>query len=144
MMTAHVLLAQTPMKPTVPGAAGEPTWQGVLRLSDGRTFVTDGGLALDAALAKPSALPERQVAAKVLEDYLNAPHKEECSLSDLNPAASGKGYTTPSGIELNATYITFLRRHLPSDASLRSTARNQPIVIVVDGKAVGVLMPVRQ
>ena len=65
-------------------------------------------------------------------------------MSDLNPAASGKGYTTPSGIELNATYITFLRRHLPSDASLRSTARNQPIVIVVDGKAVGVLMPVRQ
>ena len=144
MMTAPVLLAQTPMKPTAPGTAGDPVWQGVLRMSDGRTFVTDGGLALDASLAKPSVLPERQVAGKVLEGYLSAAHKEEFALSEVSGAAPAKTYKAPNGIELNATYINFLRRALPSGARLRTTAINEPIVIVVTGTAVGILMPVRQ
>src|SRR5262245_56570279 len=75
VMTAQVVVAQT-MKPTVPGTPGDPQWQGILRLSDGRTFVTDGGLAIDAALAKPAALPSRELAAKVLETYLGASHKD--------------------------------------------------------------------
>jgi hypothetical protein len=32
MMTAPVLLAQTPMKPTAPGTAGDPAWHAVVRL----------------------------------------------------------------------------------------------------------------
>jgi len=147
VMTAHVLFTQTqkPMKPTAPGTPGDPTWQGIVRLADGRLFVTDGGLAIDAALAKPATLPDREFPSKVLEDYLKAAHKDECSLSDLKAVASGRTYTTPSGIALNATYIDYLRRRLPTGSGrLRMTAAMQPVVIVADGKAVGVLMPVRQ
>ena len=103
-MTAHFLLAQQPMKPTAPGTPGDPTWQGILRMRDGRTFVTDGGLAIDAALAKPAKLPDREVSAKILEDYLGAAYKDECGFKDLDAAASGLTVTTPSGIALNATY----------------------------------------
>src|SRR5262245_9394558 len=101
VMTAQVLLAQTPMKPTVPGTPGDPAWQGAVRLSDGRTFVTDGGLAIDAALAKPAKLPDRELAGKLLEDYLNASYKDEYGFSDLDAAASGRTYTAPNGITLN-------------------------------------------
>jgi hypothetical protein len=144
VITAQVLLAQTPMKPTEPGARGDPAWQGVLRLPDGRTFVTDGGMAIDAALAKPAKLPDRELAAKILVDYLNASHKDEYGFSDFTAAASGRTYASPSGIALNATYISFLRRILPSSARFRMTAPTQPIVIVVNERAVGVLMPVKQ
>jgi hypothetical protein len=115
VITAHVLIAQTqkPMTPTAPGTPGDPTWQGIVRLADGRTFVTDGGLAIDAALAKPATMPEREFPAKLLQDYLNAAHKDECSLSELKAVASGRTYTTPSGIALNATYVDYLRRRLP-------------------------------
>ena len=34
--------------------AGDPVWQGTLRMSDGRTFITDGGLAVDVAVARPA------------------------------------------------------------------------------------------
>lgn len=133
------------MKPTAPGTAGDPTWQGLVRLRDGRTFVTDGGLAIDAALAKPDPPPQRELPGKVLEDYLGAPHKDECGLNDLDASASGRTYTTPSGIALNATYIRYLRRILPAAAvRFRMTGPVQPVVIVAAGRAVGVLMPVRQ
>ncbi len=147
VVIAQVLFAQTqkPMKPTVPGTSGDPAWQGTLRLTDGRTFITDGGLAIDAALAKPAKLPDRELAAKVLEDYLNAAHKDECTFGDLTAAVTGKTYATPSGIALNATYINYLRRTLPArSVRFRMTAPRQPVVIVEGGKAVGVLMPVAQ
>src|SRR5690349_16555510 len=101
---------QTPMKPTAPGTSGDPAWQGTVHLSDGRTFVTDGGLAVDAAFAKPASLPTRDLQGKVVEDYLKAPHKDECGFGDLTLAGTGKTYTSPTGIALNATYINFLRR----------------------------------
>ena len=84
-MTAHLLFAQTqkPLTPTPPGTPGDPAWQGTLSLTDGRTFVTDGGLAIDAALARPATVPARVVAAKVLEGYLNAAHRDECGFNDL-------------------------------------------------------------
>ena len=135
---------QAPMKPTVPGTPGEPVWQGTLRMSDGRTFITDGGLAVDAALAKPAALPKREVPAKVLETYVKAPHKNEYGFADLTLAATGKTYTSPSGIALNATYINYLRRIAPRGSRLRMTEGLQPIVVVADGRPIAVLMPVQQ
>jgi hypothetical protein len=147
VLAAQVAVAQsrTPLKPTAPGTAGDPAWQGILRLSDGRTFVTDGGLAIDVALAKPAKLPDRELTAKVLEGYLNTPHKDEFSLGQLKATATGKTYMTPTGIALNATYVNYLRRTLPAaSARLRTTADRQPIAIVADGKVVGVLMPVAQ
>jgi hypothetical protein len=147
VMTAQIAMAQTrtPMKPTVPGTPGDPVWQAVVPMHDGRTFVTDGGLAIDAAFAKPASLPERQVPAKAVEDLLGATHKDECGFNDLVAAGSGKTYTTPSGIALNATYVKFLRRILSSaTVRFRMSGNMQPVVIVAGGKAVGVLMPVKQ
>ena len=89
--------------------------------------------------------PTGQLPPKVLEDYLNAAHKDECSFSDLTAVATGRTYTTPSGIALNATYINYLRRTLPTrSVRFRMTAPMQPVVVVEGGKAVAVLMPVKQ
>ena len=145
VLVVQVLVAQKPMTPTAPGTSGDPKWQGTVRMSDGRTFVTDGGLAIDAAIAKPDKLPERVVPGGVLEKYLAAEHADEFGFRDLTPAASGRTYTTPKGIPLSATYIDFLRRILPARAvRFRMNGELDPVVITSDGKPVGVLMPVRK
>jgi hypothetical protein len=59
-VASQPVLAQSRMKPTAPGTSGDPIWQGVVRLSDGRRLVTDGGIAIDAALAKLPKLPEKE------------------------------------------------------------------------------------
>ena len=144
VISSQVLLAQ-PMKPTAPGTAGDPIWQGTLHADDGRTFVTDGGLVIDAAFAKPAKLPERTIPPKVLQDYLSTPHKDEYGFSDLVAAPSGKTYAAPNGIALNATYINFLRRTLSgSSVRFRMSGGLQPIVVLANGVAVAVLMPVKQ
>src|SRR5262245_57488253 len=101
MVVAVSAQTRTPMKPAVPGASGDPVWQGTVHMSDGRTFVTDGALAVDTALAKPAALPTRAIPGKVLEDYAKAPHKDECGFADLTMALTGKTYSSPSGIALS-------------------------------------------
>jgi hypothetical protein len=135
---------QTPMKPTVPGSPGDPVWQGTVHTSDGRTFITDGGVAVDAAVARPAALPTREVPAKVLDDYLKALHTSECGFADLTLAATGNTYTSPGGIALNATYVNYLRRVAPRGSRFRMTDGMHPIVVVADGTPIGVLMPVKK
>ena len=145
MLLSQGLLAQTHMTPAAPGTAGDPKWQGIVRMSDGRTFVTDGGLAVDVALAKPSKLPERVVSGKVLETYLAAAKPDEFGFADLRVAVSGRTYTTPKGIPLNATYINYLRRILPvPTVRFRMSGEQDPVLVVASGKTVGVLMPVRK
>jgi hypothetical protein len=144
-MSSTAQPGQKPMTPTAPGTSGDPAWQGTVRLSDGRIFVTDGGLAIEAALAKPAKLPDRELAGKILGDYLTAPYKDEVGIRDLTAAVTGRTYTSPSGIAMNANYINFLRRIVPAASlRLRMTAPRQPVVVVAGGKAVGVLMPVAQ
>lgn len=135
---------QAPMKRAAPGTPGDPAWQATLRLSDGRTYVTDGGLAVDAALAKPAALPTREVPGKVIEDYQKAPHQNEYGFADLTPAITGKSYTSPSGIALNATYVNFLRRVAPRAARFRMSDGMKPIVVVANGVPIAVLMAIKQ
>ena len=145
LLATCTLLAQTPMKPTAPGTAGDPVWQGLIRANDGRTFVTDGGLVIDAALAKPARLPEREFPSKLLHDYFNQSHTVEYGLADLKEATPGKTLTSPNGIAMNATYINYLRRVLPrTTARLRMSEGLRPIVIVLDGQPVGAFMPVQQ
>jgi len=90
-------------------------------------------------------LPEKEFPGKVIENYFNLPHKDEYRFSDLKAPGNGRTYTTPSGIPLNATYIDYLRRILPlQSARFRMGGELEPVLILVDGKAVGVLMPVRK
>jgi hypothetical protein len=135
---------QTPMKPTVPGSPGDPVWQGTVHMSDGRTFITDGGLAVDATVARPAAVPARELPAKVLDEYLKALHTSECGFADLTSAATGNTYTSPVGIALNATYVNYLRRVAPRSSRFRMTDGMHPIVVVADGIPIGVLMPVKK
>jgi hypothetical protein len=146
VLLAQAALAQrqTPMKPTAPGTGGDPAWQGVVKMSDGRTFVTDGGLAVDTALARPATLPGREIPGKVLESYMAAPHTSEYGFGDLVPALTGKTYTAPNGIALNATYINFLRRVAPGGSRFRMSGGLQPIVVVANGSAIAVLMAIKQ
>ena len=145
VMLAQVLLAQGKIVPTVPGTPGDPVWQGVVRASDGRTFVTDGGLIIDASLAKPATLPAKEYPSRLLDTYFGESHTDEYGLSDLTAAAGGKTYTTPSGIALSATYVNYLRRTLSASAvRLRMSRGLRPIVIVVKGTSVGAFMPVQQ
>lgn len=141
----HLIAAQTPMKPTAPGTTGDPAWQGTVRMADGRTFITDGGLAIDAGLANLPKLPERVIPGTVMERYFSAPHSHEYGFGDLTLGASGRTYTTPDGLPLNATYIKYLRRILPSrGVRLLVGGDMQPVVIVSGDKPVGVLMPVKK
>jgi len=133
--------------PSAPGGTA-PTWQRTLRLSDGRTFVTDGGLAMDAALARPAALPATVLpegSARFIERHLAAPPPDECTLSQLSARPDGRAYRTPTGVDLNQTYVDFFRRALPSaQVRLRTSGAHEPVVILVAGKPVGVFMPVAQ
>ena len=96
-------------------------------------------------LAKPAKLPDQVLAAKVLENYLNASHKDDYGFSDLTAVTSSQTYTSPSCIVLNANYINFLRRVLPAGSvCFRMAGELQPVVILADGRAVGVLMPAKQ
>ena len=145
VLAMPALWAQNRMTPATPGTVGDPQWQAVTRLTDGRVFVTDGGLVIDAGLAKLPKLPEKEYPGKLIETYLATPHEQEYGFGDLKVAAGGKTYDTPIGIPLNATYINYLRRVPPvASARFRLSGELKPVVIIVNGKAVGVLMPVRK
>ncbi len=142
-------MAQEPASrpvPTAPGSAA-PVWQRAMQLSDGRTFVTDGGLAIDAAIARPATLPADILpAASVgfVERHMSAWKDDEFALSQLS-RLNLRAYGTPSGVHLNPTYIDFLRRMLPADQlRLRTGGLRDPVVIVVDGRPAGVFMPLAQ
>ena len=134
-----------PPVPSAPGSAG-PAWQRTLRLSDGRTFVTDGAMAIDAALAKPATLPADVLppaSAGFVERHMSAQSPDEFGLSQLSPRPEARAYRTPSGVDLNQTYIDFLRRALPPEqVRLRTGGFREPVVILLEGKPVGVFMPV--
>ena len=58
---------------------------------------------------------------------------------------AGRTFAAPSGLLLNSTYVNFLRRVLPNRTlRFRMEAEMTPMIIMSDGKAVGVLMGVKQ
>jgi hypothetical protein len=87
-----------------------PAWKRAVRLPDGRTFVSDGAIALDAELAKPAARPSQdlgEASAKTIEAYLTADLPDEFGLSQLTHR--GDVYVAPSGLTLNPVYVEYLR-----------------------------------
>jgi hypothetical protein len=118
-------------------------WTRIVHLRDGRTFVSDGAIALDVEVAKPNVSPSHVLAeasAKVIEDYLTAELPDDFALSQL--IRRGDVYAAPSGVTLNPIYIDYLRRALP-ESRLRMKGSSEPVVIELNGKAVGLLMPMR-
>jgi len=103
---------------------------------------------MDAAFAKPAVLPADVLppaSASFVERHLSAPPPDEFTLSQLSARPDGRAYRTPSGVDLSQTYVDFLRRTLATaQVRLRTRGAREPVVILVDGKPVGVVMPVAQ
>ncbi len=131
--------------PAKPGELSAPAWRGVLTLSDGRRFVTDGGLAVDIALVMPGTVPttDLSASAKVIEGYMAGPYTSEFGPGDVRIGPRTGTFVGPVGILMNATYINFLRNAVPA-ARLRFAVKGprDPIVILVGGMPAGLLMPV--
>jgi hypothetical protein len=51
-------------------------------------------------------------------------------------------FVAPNGTVLNGNYVRFLRRAVPG-ARLRLKGLLDPIVVVLDGKVIGVFMPIK-
>jgi hypothetical protein len=139
--------AQQPaIKPSSPSVVTPPAWSRVLNMPDGRTFVTDGGLSIDAKFAKPATLPAVVLApesAKGLAARLTLPYDKEIGLADLRSGSFKNSFMTPDGIHLNGNYVTFLRQMLPAGSRLRTKGKTDAVVIVTDGQPVGIMMPLQ-
>lgn len=119
---------------------GTPKWSKRLELSDGRTFVSDGAIALDASLAKPAGIETMtKVPGAAIERYFQVPFTSEVRTSDLT--ARGTQYVTPDGMPLNGLYVEYLRKSVGSRLRFRMTGDRQPVVLMLDGRAIGVVMP---
>lgn len=84
---AAALTAQQPrIKPSSPEVVAPPQWTRVLKMPDGRTFVTDGGISIDVKIAKPMTLPSVVLppeSGKIIADRMATPHDREIGLGDL-------------------------------------------------------------
>jgi hypothetical protein len=141
-----VLLVGVWCSSAAPQESSEIAWNKMFRLSDARLFVTDGAITLDAELAKPRELPDTELPAstgQVMERYMAAELPDEFALRDLERGTRPETYEAPSGVTLAGKYVEFLRRVVPR-ASLRMKGDLEPVVILSDGKAVGLVMAVRR
>ena len=125
-----------------PGQTRDPQWNRLLDLPDGRTMVSDGGILLDAAIAKPASLPSTVLPAetgKRYADIMASKYADEFAMSALS--SGDRAYTTPSGIGINANYIDYLKRTVTGAIRFRMNKSLDPIVILVNDTPVGVVMP---
>jgi hypothetical protein len=115
-------------------------------MPDGRTFVTDGGLMVDAAVAKPSVMPAVVLPVangQILARNFSAPHEHEIGLGDLRAGTLANTYVTPHGIALNGNYVRFLRSVLSvAQTRLRTRTPTDAVTVFSGDQPVAILMPV--
>jgi hypothetical protein len=145
-LTAAMAAQAPPIRPSSPAVVEAPVWTRALRMPDGRTFVTDGGLSIDVKYAKPDTLPSVVLppeSAKILAGHFTAPYDNESRLGELQPGPFKNTFSTPGGIALNGNYVTFLRRVAPAATTrLRTRGPRDPVIVAIDGEIAGILMPV--
>jgi len=117
-------------------------------MPDGRTFVTDGGVSIDAALVKPATLEKLEklppASATLIARHLTSPYDTETALSDLKPGKQPNTFITPTGVILNGNYITLLKSMpVAGRTRLRTKGKTDIVVVVADEKAIGVMMPIQ-
>jgi hypothetical protein len=128
-----------------PNAPTVPEWSHTVKLPapDGRTLVTDGRLTIELQLGRPAVRPSATLAAdttQAIRNYLAAPYPTEFGFDDLKPSADGNSLTGPSGVAVSSYYVAFLRKHAPR-VRLRMRSTTDPLLIVLDDRPVGLLMP---
>ena len=128
-----------------PDVEAPPHWTRLVKLPDGRTLISDGGIAIDVAIAKPSSMPTVTVSASTGVTFANlfkATFEHEFGLSQLSPGTRRNTFVGPGGVSLNGNYITFLRQAAgASRVRLRANSGPQPMVILIDGQPSGIMMP---
>ena len=136
---------QLPIKLPSAEVIAPPQWTRVLKMPDGRTFVTDGGMSIDVRIAKPATLPSVVLppeSGKIIADRMATPHDHEIGLGDLRTGSFKNSFATPDGIELNGNYVGFLRQTTPSaKMRLRTKGKRDAVVVTIDGEAVAIMMP---
>jgi len=145
----HVAFAQraTVPPPSNPTVIAAPVWTRAVKMPDGRTFVSDGGLMIDAAAARPATMPTVTVpveGGQALARNFDAQFTAETALNDLGPGDLKNTFKTPTGIVISGNYVNFLRRVLPGRTRLRLRGPRDPIVVVSDGRNVAIMMPIAQ
>jgi hypothetical protein len=128
-----------------PNAPTVPEWSHTVRLPepDGRTLVTDGRLTIDVQLGKPAVRPSAKLAPDAtgtIRNFLAASYPTEFGFDDMKPTADGHSFTGPSDVALSGYYVAFLRKNAPR-IRLRMRSSTEPLLIVLDGRPVGLLMP---
>jgi hypothetical protein len=79
-----------------------------------------------------------------MEKYLSASLEHEFSVGQLNAGGFPRTYVTPNGVSVSAEYVDYLARTLGrGKVRLRVGGELQPMVIVIDGKPVGLVMAVK-
>jgi hypothetical protein len=143
------VIAQQPSRPQLssPAVKAPPAWWRLLPMPDGRTFVTDGGLSVDAALAGQAGLPSEILPPETgarLAGLLAGRFEHESKMGDLRPGTASNTFTTPDGVLLNGNYVTFLRQAGPAARMrLRTLGKTDPVVVVVGDRPVAVMMPLQ-
>jgi hypothetical protein len=121
-----------------------PQWSKLVRLDDGREFVSDRNIMLEARIVKPASLPTDTVPGGWLQGFLRTVPLNEYSLRQLERKTQGSVvvYVTPDDTMLDARYIEYLESlDDASDLHLRASGRMDPVQIVLDGQPIGVVMP---
>jgi hypothetical protein len=138
-------LAAQDIRMSNPDVEAPPHWTRLVKLPDGRTLVSDGGIAIDAAIAKPSPMPTMTVSESTgvtFAGWFKAAYEHEFGLSELSPGTRRNTFTGPGGLLLNGNYVRFLRQTVGAHrVRLRANSKPQPMIILIDGQASGVVMP---
>jgi hypothetical protein len=142
--TPFVIAAQD-VRLSNPNVEAPPEWTRLVKLPDGRTLISDGGIAIDVALVKPSSMPTVTVSESTGVTFANlfkATFEHEFGLNQLSAGTRPNTFTGPGGLLLNGNYINFLRQTAGAGrVRLRANSGPQPMVILIDGQASGVMMP---
>ena len=127
-----------------PSSSEEVVWNRLFRMPDGRVFVTDGAMMLDESIAMPQPVPSLELPASTgdtMQQRMTIDRPDEFTLRQLQPGSRPNTYEAPNGTLLAAKYVELLRDTVPG-ASLRIGNDLDGVVIVHDGAAVGLVMPV--
>jgi hypothetical protein len=122
-------------------APAEVRWLLSSQFPDGRRFVTDRRLLLEAKYVQ-GPFPADTLAPEKVEHFLAWRTTHGFELADLRVTGPEGHYRTPRGIVLNPKYIDFLKRlktirHL----HFRGSGERDPVIIFNGERVIGALVP---
>src|SRR5262245_6120669 len=119
----------------------EVSWNLLSQFPDGRRFVSDRCILLDASYVK-GPFPPATLAPEKVEPFLNRATTHGFGLADLEAVPPNGNYRAPDGTLLNRKYVTFLK-HLDTIKELhfRGSKVDEPVLILDGRKVIGALVP---